>query len=125
MNDLTDKQKLFIAAYLANGFNATRAYMAVYQVEETTAAVNASRLLSNANIRESIDEEISALLPDKKEQTLQVLKAWNDVMSGDSSDSVKIRAGELIAKYYLGLGSERDKNDDKIDELIRKLDGKE
>lgn len=51
--DITDKQRLFCIYYIEH-FNATKAYQKVYKCEYNTAKVNASRMLTNANIKEEI-----------------------------------------------------------------------
>lgn len=56
MGKLTDKHTAFCNEYLANGMNATQAYLSVYHVAPNVAAVNAVRLLRNANIIEFIGQ---------------------------------------------------------------------
>lgn len=52
-SDLTDKQKRF-ASEVVRLANATQAYINAYDVDYDTAKVNASRLLTNANIKTEI-----------------------------------------------------------------------
>lgn len=56
---LTDKQKLFADEYLID-LNATRAYKAIYKScrKDETARVNGSRLLTNANVIEYIEQRM-------------------------------------------------------------------
>ncbi len=56
---LTDKQKLFADEYLID-LNATRAYKAVYKncKNDKTASANGSRLLTNANVAEYINQRM-------------------------------------------------------------------
>ncbi len=56
---LTDKQKLFADEYLID-LNATRAYKTVYKSckKDETARVNGSRLLTNANVAEYIEQRM-------------------------------------------------------------------
>lgn len=58
MNTLSNNQKLFCQKYLELGMNGTKAYLEVYKScnKEETARTNASRLLTNANIQEYIQE---------------------------------------------------------------------
>lgn len=60
---MTEKQKQFCDEYLANGLNATQAYLAVYKnvKSEDAARTNASRLLTNANVREYIDVALAKI----------------------------------------------------------------
>jgi len=54
---LNNKQLAFVEEYFNNGFNGTQAYLAVYKgVAESTATVNSSKLLSNANIKAEIEK---------------------------------------------------------------------
>jgi phage terminase small subunit len=56
---LTDKQKLFADEYLID-LNATRAYKAVYKSckKDETARVNGSKLLTNTNVAEYINQRM-------------------------------------------------------------------
>lgn len=57
MNELNEKQKIFVSEYLKD-FNGTRAYKVAYGVEnEKTAASNAWRMLRNADIQKAIQEK--------------------------------------------------------------------
>ena len=55
---MNEKQKIFVREYLKD-FNGTRAYKVAYKSckKDETARVNASRLLSNANIQQAIQEQ--------------------------------------------------------------------
>ena len=56
---LTAKQKLFVAEYLSNGQNATRAYQATHPgCKPTTAAENGSKLLRYANVAAFVAAEL-------------------------------------------------------------------
>lgn len=54
--ELNIKQEEFCRKYVEMGGNGTQAYKEVYECEEETAKANASRLLTNANIKAYIDE---------------------------------------------------------------------
>lgn len=56
MKELNNKQKVFCREYVKNGNNGTTAYMKAYKCKETTARINASKLLTNTNISEYIKE---------------------------------------------------------------------
>ena len=59
---LTPKQQLFVAEYLVD-FNATAAYQrAGYKAHARSAAVNAARLLTNADIAAEIEQKQQKLL---------------------------------------------------------------
>ncbi len=56
---MTDKQRAFVDEYLID-LNATRAYKAVYKnvKNDEIARTNASRLLTNANVKEYLDKRM-------------------------------------------------------------------
>lgn len=54
--ELNIKQEEFCRKYVELGGNGTQAYKEVYECEEETAKANASRLLTNANVKAYIDE---------------------------------------------------------------------
>lgn len=66
MTSLSNNQKLFCQEYLKLGMNGTQAYLKVYKSckKEETARTNASRLLTNANIKKYI-EELQAKVEEK------------------------------------------------------------
>ena len=51
--ELTDKQRLF-CIYYVQCFNAAKAYQKAYDCNYKTSIVNASRMLTNANIKSEI-----------------------------------------------------------------------
>ena len=58
MNELNEKQKIFVSEYLKD-FNGTRAYKAAYPSCKTdgTARANASKLLANTNIQQAMQKK--------------------------------------------------------------------
>ncbi|MGN0605910.1 MAG: terminase small subunit [Oscillospiraceae bacterium] len=105
---LTEKQKRFCEEYLID-LNGTRAYMAAYSCKkEDTARVNASRMLTNANIQDYISE----LMKQQSERTGitadKVLTELEKVAFADTeiSGKEKIKALELLGKH-LGMFSEK------------------
>lgn len=58
MTSLSNNQKTFCHEYVNNGKNGTQAYLKAYKTckKEQTARTNASRLLTNANIIDYIEE---------------------------------------------------------------------
>lgn len=52
-SELTEKQRLFCVLYVKS-FNATKAYQKAYGCSYETAAVNGSRMLRNAKVRDTI-----------------------------------------------------------------------
>ena len=77
--NLTNNQKKFCQEYLKLGMNATQAYMKVYKTckKEETARTNASRMLTNANIKKYIEEvkNINVFINEfEQDETLNGLK---------------------------------------------------
>lgn len=107
MDTLSDKHQAFVQEYIANKFNATQAYMKVYECDYETANANGSRLLVNASIRDAVDSEIDIILNEKRELSVRVLDRLKEIALSkeDASDSNRIRACEILAKY---LGLNRD-----------------
>lgn len=99
---LTLKQLAFADAYIELG-NATQAYLRAYPnvKKETTAKANASRLLTNANVSNYIDErmkEIESYRIMKADEALQLLTS---IARGEVMDSVVVSGGwgyEVIEK---------------------------
>lgn len=63
MSDLTDKQKTFVIEYVRL-FNATQAYINVYDVDFETAKAASSRMLTNVNLKSAINRLRKARLHD-------------------------------------------------------------
>jgi phage terminase small subunit len=81
--ELTDKQKMFIAEYLINGFNATQAAMKA-GYSKKTANEQASRLLANVSIRGAINDEINKALDDKRDELkTQVIAEYKKIALAD------------------------------------------
>lgn len=58
--ELTTKQTQFVEEFFRNGGNATQAVIVVYGCSYKAARTSASRLLTNANIREEIVAQFNA-----------------------------------------------------------------
>ena len=95
--ELTDKQRLFCIYYIER-FNATWAYQKAYECEYDTAKVNASRMLTNANIKEEIkrltdecleEQEVEAKLIYKRIFQKHMDIAFSDI--GDYLSFKKVR----------------------------------
>lgn len=73
-DELKDRQKAFCLYYLQR-YNATWAYQKAYDADYETARVNASRMLTNANIKKQLTEL-------KKQQSAELYATANDIMLG-------------------------------------------
>lgn len=122
---MTDKQRKFADEYLID-CNATRAYKAAYPriKSDETARVNGSRLLTNANIKEYIKEQLDRISSEKIADAKEVMEYLTSVMRGQSESEIvviegtgdgcsdarkmskapdekeKLKAAELIGKRY-------------------------
>ncbi|WP_056995059.1 terminase small subunit, partial [Fructobacillus fructosus] len=81
-SDLTDKQKVF-AREVVRLANQTQAYINAYDVDYDTAKVNASRLLTNANIQTEIKRLRQARL---KELDIDVFSLVDDMAKEAKAD---------------------------------------
>lgn len=65
---ISDSERAFIDAYMSNGYNATRAYMAVHpKAKYESARAASSVVLTNLNIKEAIAEEFQKRVMQKDE----------------------------------------------------------
>ena len=92
---MTDKQRKFADEYLID-CNATRAYKAAYPriKSDEAARVNGSRLLTNANIRDYIQQKMDELSSVKIAQAEEVMKYLTSVMRGESSAEIVVVTGD-------------------------------
>ena len=115
---MTEKQKQFCDEYLANGLNATQAYLAVYKSVKSTdvAGAAAARLLGNVSVNEYINVALAKIHDEKtmdakevmerltaigrEETTDQLLTMDGDIKEVKSKTQDRIRALELIGKAY-------------------------
>lgn len=100
---MTDKQRKFADEYLID-CNATRAYKAAYTrvKNDAVARANASRLLTNANLKAYIDEKLEEMSSAKVASAEEVMKYLTSVMRGEQDEEVPILCGdgcqELVPK---------------------------
>lgn len=92
---MTDKQRKFADEYLID-CNAARAYKAAYPriKSDEAARVNGSRLLTNANIRDYIQQKMDELSSAKIAQAEEVMKYLTSVMRGESSAEIVVVTGD-------------------------------
>lgn len=90
---LSDKHKLFVVEYVAHNCNGTKAYMAVYNSDEDTARVNASKLLTNTNIKAAVKAKIDEILQDKSELALRIVNEYQKLAFSDIKDIVNPATG--------------------------------
>ena len=114
------RQRLFIQAYIANGFSAVNAYMEIYKdVSYDVARANSSNLLSKPNIREEVDSQLDKLIGEKKrELTWKIIDGFYQMaFESTSHDTNKLRAMEGLQRY---LGLNKDTKEIQINSGIMK-----
>ena len=112
--ELTEKQKLFAEEYLKD-LNAARAYKEIYKVKkDETAKVNGCRLLTNANVKKYIDEQLEKIHTEKTADAAEVMEYLTSVMRGESSSEVVVVEG-------IGEGCSRAKTMDKAPDERERL----
>ena len=140
---LTEKQKKFCDEYLID-LNATRAYKAVYKncKKDESARVNGSKLLTNTNIKNYINERLEEISSQKTADAKEVMEYLTSVMRGESQAEVvvvegtgdgcskavkinknpdekeKLKAAELLGKRF-GLFKEKVEVDGNIPVVIK------
>lgn len=92
---MTEKQKRFCDEYLID-CNATRAYKSAYPnvKNNETARSNSSRLLTNANVKSYIDEQLEKMHNKKIANAQEVLEYLTSVMRGKSKAEVIVVEGQ-------------------------------
>ncbi|MCH5212254.1 MAG: terminase small subunit [Oscillospiraceae bacterium] len=92
---MTDKQKKFVDEYLID-CNATRAYKAAYPnvKRDEVARANASRLLTNANVKAYIDEQLEKMHNEKTADAKEVMEYLTSVLRGQSEAEIVVVEGE-------------------------------
>ena len=119
MSKLNDKQKAF-ADYYIESLNATESYKKTYECSYNTARTNGARLLTNANIKNYIDEVMSAKDESRIASQDEILQILTDIARGVAEEDVvtfsqlgeelrttrkptikdRMKASELLGKRY-------------------------
>jgi phage terminase small subunit len=116
--ELTPKQKAFCDEYLKD-LNGTRAYKEIYKSakKDITARTNASKLLTNTNVKAYIAERMKEIQNEKTADLEEVIRFFSSVMRGEVKDqfdldatiSDRLSAGrELMRWYEKADGEEKD-----------------
>lgn len=94
MAKLTDKQRIFANEYLVD-LNATRAYKKAYPnvKKDETARANGSRLLTNANVKAYIDEQLKKIEDESIADAAEVMKYLTKVMRNEVTEEVVVVEG--------------------------------
>lgn len=91
---MTDKQRKFCDEYLID-LNATRAYKVAYPhvKSEGAARACASKLLTKANIKAYIDEQLDKISSEKTADAKEVMEYLTSVMRGESQAEIVVIEG--------------------------------
>lgn len=116
---LTTKQQAFVEAYLANGFNGTRAAQSAgYTGSENTLAVIASENLRKPHIKQYVDERLNEF----KMSADEVLVRLSEHARGDLGEFLGLEESEVrnhpkswLVKRYKRTITRRGKSDDPIE----------
>ena len=94
-NGMTEKQKIFADEYIIC-LNATRAYKKAYPnvKKDEVARANGSRLLTNANVKAYIDEQLEKLQSERVADQQEVLEYLTAVMRGEKTEPLLVLDGE-------------------------------
>jgi phage terminase small subunit len=132
---MNESQKRFADEYIID-LNATRAYKAAYPAvkKDATARVNGSKLLTNANVKNYIDERLTEIKSEKTADAKEVMEYLTSVLRGETTAEVvvvenvgnyksearrvekapdekeRLKAAELLGKRY-GIFTEKLKVD--------------
>lgn len=94
-----EKHKKFADEWLID-MNGTRAYKAAYPSikKDTTASVNANRLLRNAKVKAYIDEQLEIMKNERTADAQEVMEFLTSVMRGEVKEPVTILDGNGYQK---------------------------
>lgn len=94
-----EKHKKFADEWLID-MNGTRAYKAAYPSvkKDTTASVNATRLLRNAKVKAYIDEQLEIMKNERTADAQEVMEFLTSVMRGEVKEPVTLLDGDGYQK---------------------------
>lgn len=94
-NGMTEKQKIFADEYIVC-LNATKAYKKAYPnvKKDEVARANGSRLLTNANVKTYIDEQLEKLQSERVADQQEVMEYLTAVMRGEKTEPLLVLDGE-------------------------------
>ena len=100
-DELTEAQKMFCLHYLQH-FNATKAYMQVYQCDYRTANVNSSRMLVNASIKKELHRLKAELQKEAYVTVEDIIHEYAKQFGADITDIVKVGLSEYQLRDKTG-----------------------
>lgn len=122
-NGMTDKQKIFASEYLID-LNATRAYKKAYPNvrKDETARTNGSRLLTNANVKNYIDERMREIEDNNIANATEVMKYLTKGMRMELEEEVVVteNVGDYMSEVKIVKKQISIKDSNKCAELLGK-----
>ena len=123
---MTESQKRFADEYIID-LNATRAYKAAYPAvkNDATAAANGSRMLTNAKVKNYIDQRLAEIQSGKTADAKEVMEYLTAVLRGKSTAEVVVveNIGDYMSKARKLKKSPDEKERLKAAELLGKRHG--
>lgn len=151
---MTEKQKIFADEYMID-LNATRAYKVAYPTvkKDEVARANASRLLTNANVKKYISDQMEKIHNKRIADAQEVMEYLTAVLRGEStgqeivvegigdgmseartmekkpSEKEKLKAAELLGRRYslftekVEVSGSLEAEKTKLDDLIQQMRG--
>jgi len=99
---VTDKQRIFIAEYLINGFNATQAAITAGYSEKTAKSIG-NENLTKPDIRKEVQNYVNSALNAKKDVLKkQIVDKFASVAFStdpDVREADKLKANEMLGRY--------------------------
>ncbi len=118
---MKDRHKEFADTYLANGYNARKAYMACYpDCKPNSADVLAYRLLNREDVKEYIDTQRKLMFESRRVDMYRWVEEIANIAFAEKGDMVyttgdKLKALALLQKY---LGLDKQVVEQKTEETI-------
>ena len=123
---LTEKQKRFADYYIETG-NGAESYKRAYPncKKDDTARVNASKLLTNTNIKEYIDKQLKEMKNDRIADATEVLEYLTDILRGNVKEEcvVVVNEGDFVSSAKVIEKQVTPKDRNKAAELLAKRYG--
>ncbi|WP_052348554.1 terminase small subunit [Weissella oryzae] len=94
-SSLADKQKAFVVEYLKS-FNATQAYLNVFDSTYNTARTEGSKLLAKPNVQKAVSELRKARLKDLAVTEQDIIGMWAKQAFADIGDYVKFGGYDVM-----------------------------
>jgi hypothetical protein len=100
------KHKTFVLEYIANGNNATKAYMKVFEIKNyDSASVLSHKLLRNVKVSEAIEIYYTKLWESKSKEIGKAFGSLLRIASSDIANVVDFEDGQMKVKDFKNVDS--------------------